>query len=54
MRGPGEKDRALERLDEAAKLPSYLSYGELLLHPRWDPLRGDPRFDKILASLAPK
>jgi serine/threonine-protein kinase len=50
----GEKDRALERLDEAAKLPSYLSYGELLLHPRWDPLRGDPRFDKIVASLAPK
>ena len=50
----GEKDRALERLDEAVKLPSYLSYGELLLHPRWDPLRGDPRFDKIVASLAPK
>jgi TolB-like protein/tetratricopeptide (TPR) repeat protein/class 3 adenylate cyclase len=50
----GEKDRALKRLDEAAKLPSFLSYGELLLHPRWDPLRGDPRFDKIVASLAPK
>jgi serine/threonine-protein kinase len=50
----GAKDRALERLDEAAKLPSYLSYGELLLHPRWDPLRGDPRFDKTVASLAPK
>jgi serine/threonine-protein kinase len=50
----GEKDRALKRLDEAAKLPNYLSYGELLLHPRWDPLRGDPRFDKIVTSLAPK
>jgi hypothetical protein len=50
----GEKDRALKRLDEAAKIPSYLSYGELLLHPRWDSLRGDPRFDKIVASLAPK
>jgi TolB-like protein/class 3 adenylate cyclase/Flp pilus assembly protein TadD len=50
----GEKDRALKRLDEAAKLPSFLSYGELLLHPRWDRLRGDPRFDKIVASLAPK
>jgi tetratricopeptide (TPR) repeat protein len=50
----GEKDRAFERLDEAAKLPSYLSYGRLLLRPRWDPLRGDPRFDKIVASLAPK
>jgi TolB-like protein/class 3 adenylate cyclase/Flp pilus assembly protein TadD len=50
----GEKDRALKRLDEAAKIPSFLSYGELCLHPRWDPLRGDPHFDKIVASLAPK
>jgi hypothetical protein len=24
------------------------------LHPFWDPLRGDPRFEKIVASLAPK
>jgi TolB-like protein/class 3 adenylate cyclase/Tfp pilus assembly protein PilF len=50
----GEKDRALERLDEAAKLPNNLSYGELRLHPYWDPLRDDPRFEKIVASLAPK
>jgi hypothetical protein len=50
----GEKDRALKRLDEAAKLPSFLSYGELHLHPYWDSLRGDPRFDKIVALLAPK
>jgi cell wall assembly regulator SMI1 len=28
--------------------------GWLKLHPFWDPLRGDPRFDKIVASLAPK
>jgi serine/threonine-protein kinase len=50
----GEKDLALKRLDEAAKLPNNLSYGELRLHPYWDPLRGDPRFEKIVASLAPK
>jgi len=31
-----------------------LSYGELKLMPFWDPLRGDPRFEKIVASLAPK
>jgi cell wall assembly regulator SMI1 len=31
-----------------------LSYGALKLHPFWDPLRGDPRFEKIVASLAPK
>jgi serine/threonine-protein kinase len=50
----GEKDRAFEQLDKAAKLPSYLSYGQLRLHPIWDPLRGDPRFEKIVASLAPR
>jgi len=50
----GEKDLALEQLSIAAKLPGYLSYGQLRLHPDWDPLRGDPRFDKIVASLAPK
>ncbi len=50
----GEKDRAFKRLDEAAKLPSFLSYGQLRLHLYWDSLRGDPRLEKIVASLAPK
>jgi tetratricopeptide (TPR) repeat protein len=50
----GEKDRAIERLSETAKLPGYLSYGHLRLNPIWDPLRGDPRFEDIVASLAPK
>ena len=31
-----------------------LSYGELKLMPWWDPLRGEPCFEKIVASLAPK
>ncbi len=50
----GEKDPAFDELSIAAKIPGYLSYGELRLHPYWDPLRGDPRFEKIVASLAPK
>ena len=50
----GEKDLACEELGIAAKLPGYLSYGQLKLLPWWDPLRGDPRFEKIVASLAPK
>ncbi len=51
----GEKDRALERLTEAVKLPgSHITYGNLRLNPFWDPLRGDPHFEKIVASLAPK
>jgi TolB-like protein/class 3 adenylate cyclase/Tfp pilus assembly protein PilF len=50
----GEKDLAFEQLAIAAKLPGFLSYGELRLYPYWDPLRDDPRFEKIVASLAPK
>jgi TolB-like protein/Tfp pilus assembly protein PilF len=51
----GEKDRAIARLAETVKLPVVeLSYGYLHLNPLWDPLRGDPRFEAIVASLAPK
>jgi tetratricopeptide (TPR) repeat protein len=50
----GEKDLALEQLDTVSKLPYGPSYGALRLDPEWDPLRGDPRFQKIVASLAPK
>jgi TolB-like protein/Tfp pilus assembly protein PilF len=50
----GEKDLALKYLSKAIELPGSLSYGQLKLHPFWDPLRGDPRFEKIVASLAPK
>jgi serine/threonine protein kinase/TolB-like protein/Tfp pilus assembly protein PilF len=50
----GEKDVACEQLAIAARLPGYVSYGELKLLPWWDPLRGDPRFEKIVASLAPR
>jgi serine/threonine-protein kinase len=51
----GEKDRAIQRLAETTYLPgSHVSYGYLRLHPLWDPLRDDPRFEAIAASLAPK
>jgi tetratricopeptide (TPR) repeat protein len=50
----GEKDLACEQLATATRLPGSLSYGQLKLLPYWDPLRGDPRFEKIVASLAPK
>ena len=50
----GEKDLALHQLAVAVSTPGFLSYGELRLHPYWDPLRGDPRFEKIVALLAPK
>jgi TolB-like protein/class 3 adenylate cyclase/Flp pilus assembly protein TadD len=50
----GEKDLALQNLAKAAQLPGFVSYGRLKLLPWYDPLRGDPRFEKIVASLAPK
>jgi serine/threonine protein kinase/tetratricopeptide (TPR) repeat protein len=50
----GDKDLACEQLAIAVRPPSAISYGQLRLLPFWDPLRGDPRFEKIVASLAPK
>jgi serine/threonine protein kinase/tetratricopeptide (TPR) repeat protein len=48
----GEKDLACEKLATVTQPPSSVSYGQLKLLPSWDPLRGDPRFEKIVASLA--
>ena len=50
----GDNELACEQLAIAIRPPSELSYGKLKLLPWWDPLRGDPRFEKIVASLAPK
>src|SRR5438067_3273040 len=50
----GERELALEHLEVVARIPGGPSYGDLRLNPMWDPLRGDPRFEKIVVSLAPK
>jgi TolB-like protein len=50
----GDKDLACEKLAIAIPPPSRLTYGELKLLPFWDPLRGDPRFENLVTSLAPK
>jgi TolB-like protein/class 3 adenylate cyclase/Tfp pilus assembly protein PilF len=49
-----QRDVAIEQLETLAKIPAGVSYGEIRLDPCWDPLRGDPRFEKIVASLAPR
>ncbi len=49
----GDKDLACEQLAIANHPPTSITYGQLKL-PFWDPLRSDPRFEKIVASLAPK
>jgi len=53
----GEKELALQQMEAGLRAPAaslMLSYGALKLLPFWDPLRGDPRFEKIVVSLAPK
>lgn len=50
----GDNDLACEQLAVGVRPPSELSYGHLKLLPWWDPLRGDPRFEQIVASLAPE
>jgi tetratricopeptide (TPR) repeat protein len=50
----GESDRAFQTLAPMTKMPNGIFYGDLKRCPYWDPLRKDPRFDKLLAELAPK
>ncbi len=50
----GEKELAIDQLERSAQVPGSLTYGQLRLWPHWDLLRGDPRFENIVASLAPK
>jgi tetratricopeptide (TPR) repeat protein len=50
----GEHDRAIEVLQKLVSIPSYINYARLKFHPLWKPLHGNPSFDKIVASLAPK
>ncbi len=50
----GDRDHAIELVEKLLTMPGYINYGRLKLHPLWSPLRGDPRFEKIVASLVPK
>src|SRR5262249_28793980 len=50
----GEKEAALELLEKSVTLPTGITYGEPKQSPDWDSLRGDPRFERIVASLDPK
>ena len=44
----GEKDLAFKQLEELLPVYGPISYGQLKLHPWWDPLRNDPRFERII------
>ena len=49
----GEIDRAFQILESVINQPNATNYGALLLDECWDPLRKDPRFQRIVATLAP-
>ena len=51
-----EKQSAFSHIEQLLAIPvgHVLSRASLRLDPVWDSLRGDPRFQKIVASLAPK
>jgi tetratricopeptide (TPR) repeat protein len=50
----GERDLALDQLATLAEVPNGPTPGTLRVEPEWDPLRGDPRFDKVVTAVMPK
>lgn len=49
-----EFDLAFETLSPLTKMPCGIFYGLLKRDPYWEPLRKDPRYEKLLAELAPR
>ena len=50
----GDNELACQQLAVAIRPPRKVTYGQLKLLPFWDKLRGEPCFEKLVASLAPK
>lgn len=50
----GERAKALDQLEALSIMYDSITYGELRCCPYWDSLRSDPRFEAMVASLAPK
>jgi hypothetical protein len=48
----GEHDQALRLIDHLLEVPNGLCVPILKLHPVWDPLRKDPRFQTLIDKYA--
>jgi serine/threonine-protein kinase len=46
----GEPEKALDQLEPLLKMPYYLSPGWLRINPTFAPLKGNPRFEKLIAG----
>ena len=46
----GQTDKAIERLTNLVRLPNGPTAGALRIEPEWEPLRADPRFEKLLSQ----
>ena len=46
----GEPEKALDQLEPLLKIPYYLSPGWLMIDPTFQSLRGNPRFERLLAG----
>jgi serine/threonine-protein kinase len=44
----GEKELALDQIATALRGPGHITYGQLRLHPWWDAIRDDPRFNQLV------